>query len=120
MKILLVDDSEGIAEVFQMLLTKAISGAEVNIANNGFLALEMIKNKSFDILITDLNMPMMTGMQLVSNVRVFSNMPIILFSSNADEVEGHVLKSLRITKAIHKPCSAKDLASEIMNAIQKK
>ncbi len=62
-KILLVDDEEQMREIMQEALS--IMGHDVEIARDGQDALEIIQKNSFDIVITDIHMPRMGGMQLI-------------------------------------------------------
>ena len=65
--ILLVDDDPGIREALAMLLTSA--GYEVNVAEDGFGALVQLRKALPDLIISDLNMPHMSGFELLSVVR---------------------------------------------------
>ena len=116
----MVDDSENILEINKLILEKMMPDWSVVTTSNGYMALEIIKNKKFDIMITDLEMPIMSGLRLIAYLRSFSDIPVILYSSVADEVDSRVLESLCITKAICKPCCCKLLATEIKNAVEKR
>jgi CheY-like chemotaxis protein/CheY-specific phosphatase CheX len=65
--ILVVDDDKDILEIYQEELGSA--GADVVIANDGLAALEMITKNRFDVIVTDLHMPRIDGLQLVSFVK---------------------------------------------------
>lgn len=81
--VLIVDDSELVLKVLSNKLKK--SGYAILLASNGKTALEFLDGRSIDLLITDLNMPDMDGMQLIDAVRsnnYYQFMPIILFVSD--------------------------------------
>jgi CheY-like chemotaxis protein len=66
-RILVVEDDESVREVFSLILQK--DGYEVTAANNGFDALLKLKEAVPDVIISDLNMPEMSGFELLSVVR---------------------------------------------------
>lgn len=74
-RILVVDDEESIREFLEIMLRK--EGYEVTSAEDGSAALEIIKKKSFDLIISDLQMPNMTGMELLEKVK--SSSPDVVF-----------------------------------------
>jgi two-component system response regulator PilR (NtrC family) len=66
-KILVVDDEESIREFLDIMLRK--EGYEVTCAEDGQKAIETLKKKNFDMIISDLQMPRVTGMELLKHVR---------------------------------------------------
>ncbi len=74
-RILVVDDEESIREFLEIMLRK--EGYEVTTAEDGAKGLEIIKKKNFDLVISDLQMPNMTGLELLKNVR--DSYPELLF-----------------------------------------
>ena len=74
-KILVVDDEESIREFLEIMLRK--EGYEITLAEDGLKAKELIKKKSFDMIISDLQMPNMTGIELLKYVR--QDYPEMLF-----------------------------------------
>ena len=66
-RVLVVDDEESIREFLEIMLRK--EGYEVTCAEDGQKALDIIKKKSFDLVISDLQMPNMTGIELLKNVK---------------------------------------------------
>lgn len=74
-KILVVDDEESIREFLEIMLKK--EGYEVTLAEDGLKAKELVQKKSFDMIISDLQMPNMTGIELLKFIR--QNYPEIIF-----------------------------------------
>lgn len=74
-RILVVDDEESIREFLDIMLRK--EGYEVTLAEDGARAIDLLKKKSFDLVISDLQMPQVTGMELLKHVR--DNFPELLF-----------------------------------------
>jgi signal transduction histidine kinase len=69
-KILIVDDEESIRNLLQ--LTLAEEGYEVQTATNGEEGVEKIKSEFFDVLLTDIKMPIMDGIELLKIARIFN------------------------------------------------
>ncbi len=82
-KILVVDDEPQITRVLRTSLTSR--GYEVRVANDGESALDLFKDWSPDLVITDLSMPNMTGIELCRNLRTKSQVPIIVLSVRGEE-----------------------------------
>jgi len=84
--ILVVDDSLPTREIESEILTS--EGFLVDMAADGAQALKAAKSKHYDLICTDLNMPVMDGFMLVENLKKneeLSDIPIIVISSKADE-----------------------------------
>lgn len=87
-RVLLVDDNPMILKVVASLLKKI--GATSVLANNGESALEVLKNQYFDVIIVDMQMPGMDGLEVVKTVRNHESQAstrsrIIAFSANTDQ-----------------------------------
>jgi len=81
-KILVVDDEKDIREITEIFLI--LNGYEVNTAENGKDALDKFLSSHYDVLITDLQMPKMGGMELLENVsRLKSGAVTIVLSGYA-------------------------------------
>ena len=70
-RILTVDDSVAMRQMVEVTLTSA--GYDVKQAQNGVEALSIANTQSFDLVITDVNMPQMDGLTLVRNLRGLPN-----------------------------------------------
>ena len=91
--ILVVDDEVGVRELLTDALT--ISGYEVLQSENGLAALEKIKSHKPDLLIIDVNMPMMNGFELVEKLRENGNRtPVLMLSARTDQFD--INRGLRI------------------------
>ena len=84
-KILLVDDSATDRRLIEGLLKKCLH-FEVETAEDGLVALEKIKVKAPDLVVTDMQMPNMDGMQLVERIRrLYPLIPVILITASGSE-----------------------------------
>ena len=81
-KILVVDDSEGTRNLCSKILEK--EGYAVQTAENGEEALKLVSENSFDLVVTDLMMPVMDGMELLEQVKKSNpRMPVIIITAYA-------------------------------------
>lgn len=84
--ILIVDDSETVRQVLQLALGNA--GYQVIEAEDGFDALDKLSEAQVDMLITDLNMPNMDGLELIKKVRAGGQhrfTPIVMLTTESSE-----------------------------------
>lgn len=81
--ILVVDDEPQITRVLRTTLSA--HGYDVRVANDGEMALEIMKDWAPHLIITDLAMPNLDGVELCRRVRVFSAIPIIVLSVRGQE-----------------------------------
>lgn len=82
-RILVVDDEPQIARVLRRSL--AARGYEVQVANDGEEALATFSNWTPDLVITDLSMPQMSGLELCRRLRAITRAPIIVLSVKGEE-----------------------------------
>ena len=79
-KILVVDDEESVRVILKQILDQGGFAAEV--ANDGVDALAKLKKETFDLLITDINMPNMDGVALLKKAKeLYPNMPTIFITA---------------------------------------
>ena len=81
--ILVVDDEPQITRVLRTALVS--QGYEIRVANDGEMALEILKDWTADLIITDLAMPIVNGVELCRRVRAVSQVPIIVLSVRDQE-----------------------------------
>ena len=81
--ILVVDDEPQITRVLRTSL--ASQGYDIRVANDGETALEIVKDWTPDLVITDLSMPNMDGLELCRRLRAKSRVPIIVLSVRGEE-----------------------------------
>ena len=117
-QVLMVDDEEVLSEIVQEMLVDM--GYTVTVMNAGDEALELFKRnpEGFDILLTDVTMPGMTGIQLASECRrIRSDIPIILWSGNRSHVTGEEMQAAGISKLLQKPVKQADLGRAIREVL---
>jgi two-component system OmpR family response regulator len=85
-KILIVDDEAGVRELLKDALK--LAGFQTQAANDGMGALTLLRSYTPDIMIIDINMPLMDGFELVERLRkTGNNVPVLMLSARADRVD---------------------------------
>jgi two-component system, response regulator, stage 0 sporulation protein F len=115
MKILVVDDEEGARELFNTILTD--EGYDVVLADSGEEALSLFKSMPFHLVITDIKMPLMNGLQLLQEIRKIGSKTDVIMVTAYGEVESYLkAMSLGAAEYINKPIRIKEL-KRIVNKI---
>lgn len=108
MKILVVDDEEGARDLFNTILTD--EGYDVSLANGGEEALGLFKSYPFNLVITDIKMPVMDGLQLLQEIRKMGSKTDVIMVTAYGEVESYLkAMSLGAAEYINKPIRIKEL-----------
>jgi len=119
-KILLAEDDDVNRDSMQRTLHKL--GYEVVVAQNGFEALEQLSRGDFSLLLTDLHMPLMNGMELMrrirSSVREIASIPIVVVTANAAANVRAECLELGMDGFVTKPIDYEELDATIQQAIQ--
>lgn len=84
-KVLVVDDEKLIVKGIRFSLEQ--DGMEVDCAYDGEKALECAKNKEYDMILLDLMLPKMNGLEVCQQIREFSNVPIIMLTAKGDDMD---------------------------------
>lgn len=110
-RILLVDDEERILKFLRSKLTAL--GYEVLTASNGLEALEQAQAQEPDLIVLDVLMPRMNGLEVVKELRTFSSVPVIILSARGDDVD--IIKGLSIgaDDYLPKPFNPDELVARI-------
>lgn len=116
-RILIVDDESQIARVLRTGLIA--NGYETQIAADGALALEIFNDWQPDLVVTDLSMPNMNGLELCKKIREFSAVPIIVLSVRGEEKTKVQALDAGADDYITKPFSIEELRARI-RAIQRR
>ena len=84
-RVLVVDDEKLIVKGIRFSLEQ--DGMEVDCAYDGEEALEMAKQTEYDIVLLDIMLPKMTGLEVCQQIREFSNMPIIMLTAKGEDMD---------------------------------
>ena len=117
--ILTVDDSPSVRQMIKLVLGPA--GHTVVEAGDGSEGLARAKAQSFDLVITDLNMPVMNGMQMIRGLRalpVFTGVPIVFLTTESDDAVKQEAKAAGATGWITKPFKPEQLLAVVAKLVR--
>lgn len=116
-RILVVDDEESIREFLEIMLRK--EGYEVSCVEDGQKALDVLKKKSFDMVISDMQMPNMTGLQLLKEVKdQFPDMLFMMITAFGTTETAVEAMKLGAYDYITKPFKIDEVRLNIANALR--
>ena len=84
-KVLVVDDEKLIVKGIRFSLEQ--DGMEVDYAYDGEQALEMARQNEYDVILLDIMLPKMSGLEVCQQIREFSDMPIIMVTAKGDDMD---------------------------------
>ncbi len=116
---LVVEDSPTMRQLITFAL-KRIPGSKIIEANDGIDALKKLSTQKFDIILTDINMPIMDGLKLVSMVRndpVHKAIPIVIITTEGADEDRKRGLALGANAYIAKPIQTADLLSVVNQII---
>jgi two-component system alkaline phosphatase synthesis response regulator PhoP len=120
-KILIADDEVHIIQVVAIKLKN--NGFEVITAENGQKAYELACEQMPDLIITDFQMPVMTGLELIKNLRQnpdTASVPVIMLTARGFAIEDDIRKDLKISDCLSKPFSPRELLQNVQQVLQQK
>ena len=116
-RILLVDDEESIRTLLSFPLRK--DGYEVVTAVDGREALDRFRETTFDLVVLDVMMPVVDGLEVCRNLRARSTVPIIMLTAKTEEVDKIVGLELGADDYITKPFSVREFRSRVKAALRR-
>jgi two-component system phosphate regulon response regulator PhoB len=117
-KVLVADDEIHIIHVVAIKLRN--NGYEVIAANNGLEAYDLACREKPDIVVTDYQMPLMTGIELITKLREderTKDIPVILLTARSFAVTQEQQESLGVSSCLSKPFSPKELLKTIQDIL---
>ena len=109
--ILVVDDEPKITQLVRDYLERA--GFAVRVAHDGKMALSAARMEKPDMIVLDLGLPFLDGLDFTREFRKFSNTPIIMLTARADEVDKLIGLELGADDYMTKPFSPKELVARV-------
>ncbi|HEV7919087.1 MAG TPA: response regulator transcription factor [Solirubrobacterales bacterium] len=116
-KILLVDDEAPIQRMLEYPLKK--DGYDVVIAGDGEEALEKFRGGKFDLVVLDIMLPKLDGLEVCKEIRSQSNVPIVMLTARADEVDKVIGLELGADDYMTKPFSLREFRSRVKAALRR-
>ncbi len=120
-KILIIEDEPTIHRVLYKILTEETEGYAVEVAEDGAAGFEKIKNNDYDLVLCDIKMPKMDGVQVLEAVKkIKPEIPIVMISGHGDmETAIHTMR-LGAFDYISKPPDLNRLLQTVRNALSNK
>jgi DNA-binding response OmpR family regulator len=116
-RILVVDDEPKITDVLKMYLER--EGFQVASAANGKDAIDRAASYRPDLIILDLNLPDIDGLEVHRNVRRQSNVPVIMLTGRGEEVDRVVGLELGADDYVTKPFSAREIVARVKAVLRR-
>ena len=107
-RILVIDDELPIAELLMEALQ--LGGHQVEITGSGDEGIEMIGQAAFDLVLTDLDMPGMSGWEVARRVKEISpGTPVMLVTGWSESISDEQMSEAGVNALVHKPFEIKEL-----------
>jgi two-component system response regulator RegX3 len=116
-RILIVEDESSFSDALSFLLSK--EGFEVTIAETGRAALEKFKVQTFDLILLDLMIPEISGIEVCRAIRTTSAVPIIMLTAKDSEIDKVVGLELGADDYVTKPYSSRELVARIKAVLRR-
>jgi DNA-binding response OmpR family regulator len=116
-RILLVDDEDSIQTLLSYPLEK--EGFEVVGAADGQEALDRAREQPFDLIVLDLMLPKVDGFEVCRQIRASSNVPIIMLTAKAEEIDTVLGLELGADDYITKPFSMREFTSRVKAVLRR-
>jgi len=123
MKILLVEDSASMRSYLANIIESGTEDDDVEIveAANGFEALKTLPHHKFDAILTDINMPDINGLELVSflkNHPIYKSIPIMVISTESTAEDRSRAEALGVEEYLNKPFEAPELVKKLRKLLR--
>ena len=120
-KILIVEDEKSISNILENILSDEIQGSEITIAENGLDAYKLIEKNDFDLIISDIKMPKLSGNELLTqSLSIKPECVFVMISGHADIDTAVTCLKNGAYDFISKPIDINRLITSVKNALEKK
>jgi|SRR3984957_9486554 two-component system response regulator RegX3 len=117
-KILIVEDEASFIDALTVGLER--EGFEVAIARDGQQGLTLFQNGQFDIVLLDLMLPKLSGLDVCRSIRATSNVPIIIVSAKGEEVDMVLMLEIGADDYVTKPYRLRELVARIRAVLRRR
>lgn len=115
--ILVVEDEREIGILIKKYLEK--EGYNITLAEDGLVALEKFNTEKYDLVVTDIMMPNLDGVELCKKIRKISNVPIIFLTAKDEEVDKLIGLMLGADGYITKPFSINEVVARVKSMLRR-
>src|SRR5438034_3413729 len=123
MKVLVVEDSSSMRAYLTTILESGSESYDLEIieAASGFEALKTLPHHKFDAILTDINMPDINGLELVSflkNHPIYKSIPIMVISTESTAEDRSRAEALGVEEYLNKPFEAPELVKKLRKLLR--
>jgi two-component system response regulator RegX3 len=116
--VLVVEDEESFIDALEIGLDR--EGFDVSIARDGQQALALFANNQYDVVLLDLMLPKMSGLDVCRSIRVTSSVPIIIVSAKGEEVDMVLMLEIGADDYVTKPYRLRELVARIRAVLRRR
>jgi two-component system response regulator RegX3 len=116
-RVLVVEDEESFSEALSFMLRR--EGFEVEVAGDGNLAVEVFEQRGADLILLDLMLPGISGTEVCRQVRVKSQVPIIMLTAKDSEIDKVVGLEMGADDYVTKPFSSRELLARVRAVLRR-
>lgn len=119
--VLIVDDSAAIRKILQRVLRQTdLNLGEIKEAGDGTEAVDILKDRGFGLILSDINMPQMDGLQLLARIREMEHLkgvPVIMITTEGGQ--GRVMEAVQLgaTGYVRKPFTADQIKEKLAGVL---
>ncbi len=117
-RILVVEDEESFVDALNIGLTR--EGFDVTIARDGQEGLSLFQAKTFDLVLLDLMLPKVSGLDVCRSIRAISDLPIIIVSAKGEEVDMVLMLEIGADDYVTKPYRLRELVARIRAVLRRR
>jgi len=116
-RVLLAEDEESFIEALEIGLSR--EGFSLTIARDGVSALELFRSGTFELVLLDVMLPKMSGLDVCRAIRTTSNVPIIMVTAKAAEIDTVVGLEVGADDYVAKPYRLRELISRMRAVLRR-
>ncbi|MBM3764795.1 MAG: response regulator [Acidobacteria bacterium] len=119
--VLIVDDSAAIRKILQRVLMQTeMTFGEIQEAADGLEAIEKLKQRQFNLVLSEINMPNMDGIQLLGQMRAnaqWSNIPVVMITTEGSQAKVLEAVDLGARGYVRKPFTANQIKEKLIGLV---
>ena len=116
-RIMVVEDEESFSEALSFMLRR--EGYEVEVAGDGNMALDAFERHGADLILLDLMLPGLSGLEVCRQIRVKSQVPIIMLTAKDGEIDKVVGLEIGADDYVTKPFSSRELLARVRSVLRR-
>ena len=118
MHVLVVEDEESFVDALSIGLDR--EGFDVSVARDGQEALNIFSDKKFDLVLLDLMLPKLSGLDVCRSIRNLSDVPIIIVSAKGEEVDMVLMLEIGADDYVTKPYRLRELVARMRAVLRRR